>query len=875
MDPESLSRILTDSASSVLSYIEDMQFATDPPMGVSVTEVHSYDVKDGYAVLHLQSLPQDTGSLMLQVDSQLLVGDEAGFTRYDEVSRTIVVHPGPGVLSAMSIAHPRVRVLSDMKFLVMAVHEFMSRHSGSIGVPCRPPSAGEPVFPLGAEPSEQQRKAVDSILSSPLSYVWGAPGTGKTQFVLATCIRTCIESGMKVAVFAPTNNSVEQVLRGILKAFDERKLGKGILRLGVPTKSFLLEHPDMCEDSQAQKRADRLKKSIENLEEVLFERTCDRIRGKVDDLSERLEVMEGTATIALSPEMGREMAPILTLCSRTVTIDCDADRDLREILSEARSALYDRDRPALDIEEYRNMTDSDVVGMISLLERELESISSRCTSRRVKDVSIVAGTPLQFISRFRPRGSADDGRMELDADRIFLDEAGYCSLMHAIALFTNGVPIAFLGDHMQLPPVCEMDRELLERWSRGNTRMRDAFLWDMNALHCETLITGTRDELAGSYRSGAEPRLDLTVRSDLTESHRFGPNLARILDSFVYHNGMTGHGERNLRILCIDARCTKRKERENEAERDAVVAFLKAESPEPVSLAILTPYAGQVKLLRRSVGKYRDCVMTVHASQGREWDTVVLSVADNGVLSREVPFRFTSSSGEMGLKIVNTAVSRAKRRLILVCDRSFWISKGDELIGRIAEEAEPWGPERRKHQREPEPCVRGSEDMELEILPFGLTVCKVEFLENIDVSDDFFFIGRTDREISLVCKTENAPVRTLDREDGWRGFRVRGPLDFSLVGVLSDLSGALADAEIPIFAVSTFETDYILVKEKDYNGAVSVLKSSGHSISPARCAEPARGVQQNTSNEIRERGGQGCRKTKRTISRRTPRTRWI
>jgi len=691
MDPESLSKTLVESASSVYSYIEDMQFATEPPLGVSVTEVSSYDVKDGYAVLHLQSLLQDTGSLMLQVDSVRLVGDDAGFTRYDEVSRTIVARPGPEILSAMSIAHPHVCVLSDVKFLIRATMEFLGRHSRSIRVPCHPPSAGEPVFPDDAKPSEQQRRAVASVLSNPLSYVWGAPGTGKTQFVLATCIRTCIDRGMKVAVFAPTNNSVEQVLRGILKAFDEKSLGKGILRLGVPTKSFLLEHPEMCEDSQAQKRADRLRKSIENMEEVLFERTCERIRGKVDDLSERLEVMEGTATIAVSPEMGRELAPILTLCSRTRRIPCDSDTDLREVLAEARSALFDRDRPALDIAEYRSLTDGDVASMISSLEDELESISSRCTNKRVKDASVVAATPLQFISRFRPKGSADDGRMELDVDWIFLDEAGYCNLMHAMTLFSNGVPIAFLGDHMQLPPVCEMDRELLARWAKGSTRMRNAFLWDMNALYCESMITGDVDDLARAYVEGRAPRFELTARSDLTESHRFGPNLARMLDSFVYRNGMTGHGEGNLRILYIDARCTERRKRENTAERDAVVAFLESESPEPSSFAILTPYADQVKLLKHSVGRYRDSVMTVHASQGREWDTVILSVADNGVLSREVPFRFTSSADEIGLKIINTAVSRAKKRLILVCDRGFWMSKGDELIGRIAEEAEPWG----------------------------------------------------------------------------------------------------------------------------------------------------------------------------------------
>ena len=86
---------------------------------------------------------------------------------------------------------------------------------------------------------------------------------------------------------------------------------------------------------------------------------------------------------------------------------------------------------------------------------------------------------------------------------------------------------------------------------------------------------------------------------------------------------------------------------------------------------------------------YRDCVMTVHASQGREWDTVVFSVADNGVVSRDVPFRFTSSETEVGRRLVNTAVSRAKRRLVLVCDRDHWMQKEGELIGGLLAEVPP------------------------------------------------------------------------------------------------------------------------------------------------------------------------------------------
>ena len=109
-------------------------------------------------------------------------------------------------------------------------------------------------------------------------------------------------------------------------------------------------------------------------------------------------------------------------------------------------------------------------------------------------------------------------------------------------------------------------------------------------------------------------------------------------------------------------------------------------------MAILTPYSVQLALIKKLVGRrYRDCAMTVHGSQGREWDTVVLSVADNGMASRDVPLRFTSSLTPMGMKVVNTAVSRAKRRLVIVCDSGFWAGRPEELLGGILSGATPVG----------------------------------------------------------------------------------------------------------------------------------------------------------------------------------------
>ncbi|MCR4596064.1 MAG: ACT domain-containing protein [Lachnospiraceae bacterium] len=120
--------------------------------------------------------------------------------------------------------------------------------------------------------------------------------------------------------------------------------------------------------------------------------------------------------------------------------------------------------------------------------------------------------------------------------------------------------------------------------------------------------------------------------------------------------------------------------------------------------------------------------------------------------------------------------------------------------------------------------------MELKKIPYKLTVCKVEDISAVDINADFYFIGKTDEEVSLVCRTEDTPSLTTERDDGWRGFRIQGMLDFSLIGILSKISGILADHKIGIFAVSTYNTDYILVKEENFERALSVLGSEGYSI---------------------------------------------
>ena len=120
--------------------------------------------------------------------------------------------------------------------------------------------------------------------------------------------------------------------------------------------------------------------------------------------------------------------------------------------------------------------------------------------------------------------------------------------------------------------------------------------------------------------------------------------------------------------------------------------------------------------------------------------------------------------------------------------------------------------------------------MDLKRIEGQLTVCKLKSTADIDLNQDFYFIGKTDEEISLVCKTEDTPTETLERDDGWQAFRIQGTLDFSLIGILSKISSILAENKIGIFAVSTYNTDYILVKKENFDAALMALDKNGYNI---------------------------------------------
>ncbi|MBP2665659.1 MAG: hypothetical protein H6Q76_639, partial [Firmicutes bacterium] len=103
---------------------------------------------------------------------------------------------------------------------------------------------------------------------------------------------------------------------------------------------------------------------------------------------------------------------------------------------------------------------------------------------------------------------------------------------------------------------------------------------------------------------------------------------------------------------------------------------------------------------------------------------------------------------------------------------------------------------------------------------------------------EFFSITKTAEELSIVCLSRVVP-ESVEKDSGWKVLKIEGLLNFNLVGILAQVSAVLAESEVSIFAISTYNTDYILVKNRDFDVAVVVLRKDGHEVVQeySRCVE--------------------------------------
>ena len=271
MDSQTLKDICVRSCKDMFTQMEIMQLSAESTNNNVSTVIN--DIADKRIVgdcweITLTRKIQDVDRIGIRImgdNDEALVDYGSGdvsFEDYDERSMTIRARVESEELNRYLVNRDKqyIKIISDMKWLINLTEDTFTDFGDRIGYPASKPTFTYddyefPRYPNGRQPTAQQREAVHAILNSGLSYIWGAPGTGKTQFVLSTAIIAHIKKGHRVAIIAPTNNSLERVLESVITVLSSDDPNheyidpdRDILRLGNPTSGFLEHYKNICED---------------------------------------------------------------------------------------------------------------------------------------------------------------------------------------------------------------------------------------------------------------------------------------------------------------------------------------------------------------------------------------------------------------------------------------------------------------------------------------------------------------------------------------------------------------------------------------------------------------------------------------------------
>lgn len=623
----------------------------------------------------------------------------------------------------------------------------------------------------GGIPTNEQYSAVCNVLTTPFSYVWGAPGTGKTRFVLANCVLAYLRRGKKVLLTAPTNNALEQMLFGILDVLHSCGIPNScVCRLGIPSAAFAAQYPESCERLSAENRRDSIIGELNFLTHQLHDAerfaALQAAQSIVSDFYAQLRKISFRFQMTAMPEQelasarvaasqAQEVLDNLENTVQALTIWIDSvpghfSRLFRPALYSEKAALLNASTRQLEdakqahisaaqqlsrmeamakrasqcyyeqLEELRNqftsafpappiaelsipvwisledfpsrlrlaydaiqsaaakasvpeeLDDDEIKSKIRILEAELAEMDTKHRSKWA-EVKVLAMTIDRFIS-------SNGAFTDFEPQHIFMDEAAYCSLIKGYTFLSLGCPVTLLGDHAQLPPVCEMSERTIKR------SFCPEFLWSQSAIYLDSVFQLSEYDLYSEYQNAAPPSFYDLGLNRLSITHRFGPGLSQVLSDFIYGGSLSSARADETDIKYIHAPSSPTSiGRTSQAECAAICSLAEELTDKGIDFAVLTPYKKQVALLSKSMPTHSAAgkIMTIHAAQGKEFHTVILSIVDTANKF------FTDSRLPIGCAVLDTAVSRVKSDLILVLDSDYWRTQDRQLIGQILRIATP------------------------------------------------------------------------------------------------------------------------------------------------------------------------------------------
>lgn len=764
MNDTSFHLLAIDSSKKYLQYLKEKN------KGLAVTEVSHIAIYGDEAFLYLRGRlsPAGLDSLKLRIYADEFETDVICPVEYHSEKGVLILHPHKKFLETLPIGRcQHVSVISDLRFLVERVRDWYLAPRPPAHLPKFPSGVTPPALSdmAGGTPTSEQHSTVCNVMTTPFSYVWGAPGTGKTRFVLANCVLAYLRQNKQVLLTAPTNNALEQMLSGVLEVL--RPCGipvSCVYRFGIPSASFAAKYPDACEQRSVEARKAALQAEIDDLnrqyrtatsyismqsdlfqlkefyqhfcaisaqyqadsvpeDEITAARTTVKqteeelndLRLTIQELSIWFDSFPGRLSRFFRPSLYSEKSSLLNKSTRksgeveqayTSTVQqlnqmeavtqaaaLNYYTQLDALRKQYDKAFQDSPIPALvpptaasldafpahlqcayetlkvKAEKMPNPGTVDLVGMLKRLDAliaELKKLDANTEARWV-NVRVWAMTMDRFIA-------LNNTPSDFEPAHVFMDEAAYCSLIKSYTLLSLGRPVTLLGDHAQLPPVCEMnDHDLQYSFHPG-------FLWAQSAIHLDSVFELTEEELYGDYRASAEPRFYNLQVNRLSITHRFGPRLSHILSDFIYKGFLTSARSNETDIKYIHAPSSPTDEkRTSKTECDTICSLARQLTELGIDFAILTPYKAQVALLSKSMPTLSASgrIMTIHAAQGREFHTVIFSVVDT------TNKFFTDSHNPIGRAVLNTAISRVKANLVLALDYDYWRTQKRQLIGRL------------------------------------------------------------------------------------------------------------------------------------------------------------------------------------------------
>ena len=600
-------------------------------------------------VLHLERRMHHAGGFTIRIGSTIYENKEndVKFLIQSVDKRQVVITPMPELAAHIDAAQKtkeKIFIEADLTFLVRRLKEWYERHGNEIRIPdAKPTCSLDPDCPINL--SENQLDCVNKAMASPLSYIWGAPGTGKTKHVLAACVYSYIKAGKKVLLLAPTNTALEQSLSGLLQALSRNggfnPDGK-VLRLGLPSDKFKRNWTNQCMNG-----------------------AYTYLKMEMDERISHLKYQNSMIETSMEIRAGK-----------------------------AETSAEDR-YPEMDLAALEKKKKENTREINSLMQQSHKMAESKSVMPQISRFSVVAAT-VDTGRYWTPPGG------DFKPDHVFLDEAGYCCVIKGLPLTAYNCPLTMLGDHMQLPPVFDCEDKQLT--NSPDTRI--IRLWEISTLYNEDVIFSNDRSRLCAYKMIQRPRFDHTTTGALTETYRFGPALANTL-ARIYYNRFCSKSKNETQILFVNApksandkelTANRKKKRVSHTELKCIRELIEHNLTHyNYTIGIITPYKNQRNIIDRSIAglmrKYKieydmdEDILTVHSSQGREWDVVLFSITDSYAEKW-----LTNSSRLESLKLINTAVSRAKKMLILVGDADDWKGRSGQLISdlfRVAKEADP------------------------------------------------------------------------------------------------------------------------------------------------------------------------------------------